>query len=133
MVRVGFFYGLKPSEASPRSVERSLVVFSRNLCFRRKLVPCRVFPSFLCVDFPRQSQTQFQHGENVEGSGDTPAPPDTRWVSRFVQWGLQGILRCRCWGVVVKVRACLPQWMCVEELVIEIEQSRHSMPAPSRP
>eukprot|EP00903_Cladosiphon_okamuranus_P012352 g11581.t1 len=44
-----------------------------------------------------------KHGENTEGSGDKPAPPDTRWVTRFVEWGLQGILRCRCWGVAVKI------------------------------
>eukprot|EP00752_Nemacystus_decipiens_P012187 g10805.t1 len=46
---------------------------------------------------------ELKPGENIEGSGGELAPPDTRWVSRFVEWGLQGILRCRCWGVVVKV------------------------------
>lgn len=33
---------------------------------------------------------------------DSPSP-DIRWVSRFVEWVLQGLLRCQCWGVVVKV------------------------------
>lgn len=40
---------------------------------------------------------------NTSGAG-SPTPPDVRWVARFVEWGLQGILRCRRWGVVVKVR-----------------------------
>lgn len=35
---------------------------------------------------------------------DNAASLDIRWVSKFVEWGLQGILRCRCWGVAVKVR-----------------------------
>ncbi|CAM9352028.1 unnamed protein product, partial [Ectocarpus sp. 13 AM-2016] len=42
-------------------------------------------------------------GESAQVSSDLATPLDTRWVSRFVEWGLQGILRCRCWGVVVKV------------------------------
>ncbi|CAM9247576.1 unnamed protein product, partial [Ectocarpus fasciculatus] len=42
-------------------------------------------------------------GESAQASSDLPTPVDSRWVSRFVEWGLQGILRCRCWGVVVKV------------------------------
>lgn len=63
-------------------------------------------------------QSNFQHGENAGGSGDRPAPPDTRWVSRFVEWGLQGILRCRCWGVVVKVRLCLLRWLCVKDCLL---------------
>lgn len=37
-----------------------------------------------------------------EGRGNPAA--DMPWVSRFVEWGLQGIVRCRCWGVAVKVR-----------------------------
>lgn len=39
-----------------------------------------------------------------QGGIGCPTPPDVRWVSRFVEWGLQGILRCHRWGVVVKVR-----------------------------
>ncbi|CAM9264298.1 unnamed protein product, partial [Ectocarpus sp. 12 AP-2014] len=42
-------------------------------------------------------------GESAQISPDLPTPLDSRWVSKFVEWGLQGILRCRCWGVVVKV------------------------------
>ncbi|CAM9135050.1 unnamed protein product [Scytosiphon promiscuus] len=44
-----------------------------------------------------------EDGDPDQASPDIPLPPDMRWVSRFVEWGLQGILRCRCWGVVVKV------------------------------
>ncbi|CAN0183838.1 unnamed protein product, partial [Pylaiella littoralis] len=50
-----------------------------------------------------QDGGKLKRGENSIRSSDQPAPPDTRWVSRFVEWGLQGILRCRCWGVVVNV------------------------------
>lgn len=49
-----------------------------------------------------------QRGESTRRFPDLPAPPDTRWVSRFVEWGLQGILRCRCWGVVVNVSLLSP-------------------------
>ena len=44
----------------------------------------------------------------MDPGGDTKASPDLQWVARFVEWGLQGIVRCRCWGVAVKVGISSP-------------------------
>lgn len=47
MVRVAFFYGLKPSEASPRSVEHALWLFSRETCvFVESWCHVAFFPAF---------------------------------------------------------------------------------------
>ncbi|CAM9209213.1 unnamed protein product [Ectocarpus sp. 4 AP-2014] len=50
-----------------------------------------------------EGEVGLKAAESAQVSSDLPTPVDSRWVSRFVEWGLQGILRCRCWGVVVKV------------------------------
>lgn len=39
----------------------------------------------------------------MDGAELESPSPDVRWVSRFVEWVLQGLLHCQCWGVVVKV------------------------------
>lgn len=50
------------------------------------------------------TQGNLNEAQTSPGNADHDCPQlDIRWVSRFVEWVLQGLLRCQCWGVVVKV------------------------------
>lgn len=51
-------------------------------------------------------KARFSRG-STEPEERGPDAPDLRWVSRSVEWGLQGLLQCQCWGVVVKVEYSL--------------------------